>query len=130
MGFDQLEPPQKPLVEVLAEHRAVEHVFRGIPHRRFLDGAGEPGDELLVDGLVDDNGTKGGAALARRAEAREQGALDGEVEVCVGHDHEGVLASELQAGRLHVPAAELAYTLPDLGRACKADLVDELFREG
>src|SRR5918994_21090 len=89
----------------------------------------EPGEESVVYGLVDDQGPKRGAALARRAEARKQGAFDGEIEVCVGHDYEGVLAPELQAGRLHVPAAELAYPLPYLGRACKADLVDELFVE-
>src|ERR687897_144206 len=84
----------------------------------------------IPDELLDDHGAQRSATLASRAEAREQGAFDGEVEVCVGHDYEGVLASELQAGRLHVPAAELAYSLPDLGRACKAYLVDEPLVEG
>ena len=129
VGLDQLEPSQKPLVEDLAEHRAVEHVLRRISYGRLLDGSSEPGDELVVNRFVDDHGTKRGAALACCAEAREQGAFDGEVEVSVGHDNEGVLASELQAGRLHVPAAELANPHPDLGRAGKADLVDEAIVE-
>src|SRR5215212_10276376 len=130
MGFEQLEPTQKPLVEALAEHGPVQYVLHRVSNGRLLDGTREPGHKLVVDGLVDDHGAQRGAALSRRAEAREQGAFHGEVEVCVGHYYEGVLASELQAGRLHVPAAEFAYSLPDLGRACKTYLVDELFVEG
>ena len=50
----------------------------------------------------------GGAALTGGAEAGEQRPLGGEVEVGVGHDDERVLAAELEARVLQVPAAQLA----------------------
>ena len=70
------------------------------------------------------------AALAGRSEAAEQRALDGQVEVGVGHDDERVLAAELEARRLEVPAAELAEATPHLGGAGEADLVQDLVVEG
>src|SRR5215210_5052534 len=128
--LDEIQPPEEPLVEALAQHGAVEHLLCRVSYGRLLDGGCEFGDELVVHVLVDDHGSQGGAALARGAKAREQGAFDGEVEIRIRHDYERVLAPELQAGRLHVPAAELAYLLADLGRACKADLVDEPLVQG
>ena len=75
--------------------------------------------------LVDDHGAQRGAALAGGAVAAEQRALDGEVEVGVGHDDERVLAAELQARRLQVAAAQRADLGADRARAGEADLVDQ-----
>ena len=112
MVLDQLQPADKAVVEALAQHRAVEHVFRRVADLRLLDGARELLEELVVDGLVHDHGAERGAALAGGAEPGEKGALDREIQVSVRHDDERVLAAELQARGLHVPAAELAYLLP------------------
>ena len=74
---------------------------------------------------MDDRDAERGAALARGAEAGEQRALDGEVEVGVVHHHERVLAAELEARALQVAPAELADLRADGARAGEADLVDE-----
>ena len=87
--------------------------------------AREPLHELVVDRLVDDRRAERGAALARGAEAAEQRALDGEVEVGVRHHDERVLAAQLEAGRLAVAAGELADPRADRRRPGEADLVDE-----
>src|SRR5918997_1750755 len=116
--------------ETLAEHRAVENVFgHRVAYLCLLDPLRQPGDELVVDGLVDDGGAQRGAPLAGGAEAAEEGALDGEVEVGVGHHDERVFAPEFQAGGLKVPAAERAYLLAHLRGAGKADLVHEALVE-
>ena len=83
-------------------------------------------EELVVDLLVDDHRSQRRAALARGAEAAEQRALDGEVEVGVGHDDERVLAAELQAGRLEVAAAELTDPPADIGGIGEAHLVNHI----
>src|SRR5207248_10114298 len=58
------------------------------------------GDELrlqrVVDALLDDDATRGGAALAGGAEGRPDDPVDGEVEVGVVEDDDGVLAAELE----------------------------------
>ena len=83
-----------------------------------------------MDRAVGDHRAQRGAALAGGAEAAEQGALDGQVEVGVGHHHQRVLAAQLQAGHLEVAAAELADAAPDLGGAGEADLVDQAGLQG
>jgi hypothetical protein len=118
-----VEEADEAVGEPLAEHRAVEHVLgHGVAYGGLLDPPGEPGDELVVDGLVDDGGAEGGAALACGAEAAEERALDGEVEVGVGHHDERVLAAELQARGLEVSAAELADLLAHLEEPVKPTL--------
>src|SRR5215217_7139901 len=82
-----------------------------------------------MERAMDDHGAERGAALPRRAEAAEERSLDRQVEVGVGHDHERVLAPELEAGRLQVAAAELADPRAHLGRAGEADLVHEALLE-
>ena len=94
--------------EALVDHRPVEHVARRVADRRLLDRARQAGEELVVHGVVDDRGAERRAALAGGAEAAEQRALDGEVEVGVVHDDQRVLAAELQARRLQVAPAQLA----------------------
>jgi hypothetical protein len=97
-----------PLGELVVEQRPVQHVAVRVSDGGVLHGVREPGEELVVDVLVHDDGAEGGAPLARRAEPGEQGALHGQVEIGVRHDDHRVLAAELQAGRLQVPAAQLA----------------------
>ncbi len=74
-------------------------------------------------------GAERGAPLAGGAEAGEEGALDGEIQVRVWHDDQRVLAAELQARRLQVPPAELADLLADLRGSREAYLVDEALLE-
>ena len=78
-----------------------------------------------MDVLVGDHDAERGAALAGRAEAGEQRALGGEVEVGVGHDDQRVLATQLEAGALQVPAAQLADAGADLGGAGEPDLLHQ-----
>ena len=107
------------------DHRAVEDVLRRVADRGALDRRLQAREEVVVHALVDDHGAQRGAALARGAEAAEQRALDGEVEVGVGHDHERVLAAELQARRLQVAPAQRADLGAHRARAGEADLVDQ-----
>ena len=74
---------------------------------------------------MDDRGAERRAALARRAEAAEQRALDREVDVGVVHHDHRVLAAELEARRLEVAAAQLADLRADRRGAREADLVDQ-----
>jgi hypothetical protein len=74
---------------------------------------------------VDDRHAERGAALAGGAEAGEQRALGGQVQVGVRHHDERVLAAQLEAGVLQVPAGQLADPDAHLGRAGEADLVDQ-----
>ena len=98
---DQAEPVLEALGEALVDHRAVEDVGRRrVADRGLAQARVELGDELVVDRLVDDRGAERRAALARRAEAAEQRALDREVDVGVVHHDHRVLAAELQARRL------------------------------
>ena len=97
------------LEEALVDHRAVEHVLRsGRRSRRPRRRASKRARNSSWTRSCDDHGAQRRAALARGAEAAEQRALDGEVEVGVVHDHERVLAAELQARRLQVAPAQLA----------------------
>ena len=122
---DQPEPVLEALGEALVDHRPVEHVLRRVADRRLLDGLREALHELVVHRLVHDHRAERGAALSGRPEAAEERALDGELELGVGHHDERVLAAELEAGRLHVAPAERADLGADRGRAGEADLVDE-----
>ena len=111
--------------EALVQHRAVEHVLHRVADRGRAQALVEPAHELVVHVVVDDRGAERGAALPRGAEAGEQRALDGEVEVGVLHHDHRVLAAQLQARRLQVAAAQRADLRPDGRRAGEPDLVDE-----
>ena len=126
---DQLEPAEEALVKTLVDHRSVEHVLERVADRRLLDRAREAAHELVVHRLVDDGGAERGAALAGRAEAAEQGALHGQVELGVGHHDERVLPAQLETGRLDVAAAELPDPRADSRRAGESNLVDQPLRE-
>ena len=106
------------------DHRAVEHVGDGSPIAPPRP-AGEAGAGTRRGRLVHDRGAERRAALPGRAEAAEQRALDGQVEVGVGHHDQRVLAAQLEAGRLQVAPAQLADARADVGRAGEADLVDQ-----
>ena len=129
MVADQLEPVEEALLEALVDHRPVEHLGERVADRRLLDEAGEAAHELVVDRLVDDHRAERRAALPGGAEAAEQRALGGQVELGVGHHDQRVLAAQLEAGRLDVAPAQLADARADRGRAGEADLVDEPLRQ-
>jgi hypothetical protein len=127
---DEPEPVLEALGEALVDHRPVEDVGRaGVADRGLAQARVELGHELVVDRLVHDRGAERRAALARGAEAAEQRALDGEVDVGVVHHDHRVLAAELQARRLRVAAGQLADLRADRARAGEADLVDEALLE-
>ena len=112
--------------ELLVDHRAVEHVLGiGSPIGAASTARVRRAEEVVVDGLVDDRRAQRRAALARRPEAAEERALDGQVEIGVGGDDHRVLAAELQARRLQVATAERADLAPDRRGAREADLVDQ-----
>ena len=125
MVADQAEPVLEALGEALVQHRAVQDVLRRVADRRAAQPLVELADVLVVDRLVDDRGAERRAALAGRAVAAEQRALDREVDVGVVHHDHRVLAAELEARRLQVAAAQLADLRADRARAGEADLVDE-----
>ena len=125
MVLDQPEPVLEALGEALVDHRPVEDVLGRVADRGRAQALVELGHERVVDRLVDDRRAERRAALPRRAEAAEQRALDGEVDVGVVHHDHRVLAAELEARRLQVAAAQRADLGADRARAGEADLVDE-----
>ena len=84
----------------------------------------------VVDLAVDPGGAQARAALARRAEAGEQGTLHREVDVCVGHDDQRVLSAELEARALQMTAGQLADRATDRRRPREPHLLDQAFVEG
>ena len=95
--------------------------YSTVPHRVAdaapSTAAREAGEELVVDLLVDDRDAERGAPLTGGAETAEQRALDGEVEVGVGQDDQGVLAAELERRRDEVLAAQRRDGAPDRRRS-------------
>ncbi len=71
------------------------------------DALGEAVAEGVIDGLFDDDAGTGGALLAVEAEGRGGDAFDGEIEVAVSVDDDGVLAAELKDGALEEALARL-----------------------
>ncbi len=71
------------------------------PEPDALGAADQLGDELLVDGVLDDQARTGRADLAGVEEDRGEGVVDGGFEVGVGEDHVRVLAAELERDLLH-----------------------------
>ncbi len=119
------EPVLEALGEALVDHRPVQHLVERIADRRRRQPLGELGDELVVDRLVHDRGAQRRAALTGGAEAAEQGALDGQVDVGVVHHDHRVLAAELQARRLQVAPTQAADLATDRARAGETDLVEQ-----
>ena len=68
----------------------------GSPMRVLRVERQEPRDEGLVDGLVDDDPAGGGAALAGGADGAEVDGLEGDVQVGLVADDDGVVAAQLQ----------------------------------
>ena len=119
-GWISFEPALEPLGESRVDHRSVQHVRRGVADRGGLGRPREPIDEVVVHRGVDDRGAERRAPLPGGAEPAEQRALDGQVEVGVGHHDERVLPAELQARRLQVASAQLADPGADRGRPREA----------
>src|SRR3954470_24006149 len=107
MWLDLAKPLLEALQEALRQHRPVEHVLRRVTDSSALDPRHEPRQELVVHIVVNDRDPERGAALARSPAAREQRTLCSKVEICVRHHDERVLAAELEARALQVPAGEL-----------------------
>lgn len=59
-------------------------------------GGCESFDESVCDGLVDDEASCGGAALSCCSDRAEDDGAEGEVEVCVFMDDDGVVAAEFE----------------------------------
>ena len=102
------------VLELLPEVRAGERAEVGAVGHRVADGERrhlrhEALGERLVDVLVDDEALGGDAALAVVLRPRVHRLVDGEVEVGVGEDDEGVAAAELQHARLEGAAGLLGH---------------------
>ena len=74
----------------------------GIADRRTGDSGIEAAQELVVHRLVHDHGAERCAALAGSAEAGEQRAFDGQIEVGCRSDDQRVLATEFEARGLQM----------------------------
>ena len=86
-------------------------------------GVLEPGHELVVDRLLDQDPLAGGAALAGAQVAADDRAFDRAVDVGVGEDHHRAVAAELEH---HVLAGRASRDrCAGLGRADEADAVDQ-----
>ena len=125
MVLDQPQPLLEAVGEALVDHRPVQDVLERVAHHCALGGGGEAGHEVVVDRLVHDRRAHRRAALARGAEAAEQRALHGQVQVGVGHDHQRVLAAQLQARVLQMAPAQLADLRSHGAGAGEADLVHQ-----
>ena len=83
--------------------------------------AARPRDEAIeerpVHLLVHDDAAGGRAALAGRAEAAPQAAVDRQLEIRVVHDHDDVLAAHLEVHLLERRRRLLRHGAADLGRA-------------
>ena len=99
----------------------VRRVLEPVAEPELLGSLDELRRERVVDALAGDDAARGGAALAGRAEGRPEDPLDGEVEVGVVHDDDGVLAAELEVDVLEVGGAVLGGLDPDLARAGERD---------
>ena len=89
--------------------------------RRAID---EPADQLVRDRFVHHQPAARGASLAGGAERRPQDALDGEIEVRVGHDRDRVLATQLELTRVSRRAGRVAMARPVSPLPVNADDVD------
>src|SRR6185437_7580377 len=80
-----------------------ERTDEGVGLARVADGDGtidlpEAWDQLVVDGVVDDEAAEGGATLAGGAHGGEGDAAESEVEIRRRSDDGGVVAAELEDG--------------------------------
>ena len=96
-------------------------LVEAVAHLEGLGALGEHLDELVVDAPLDEAAARGGAALAGGAEGAPEHALDGQVEVGVVHDDDGVLAAHLQAHALEVGGAGEVDLAAHLGGAGEGD---------
>src|SRR5690606_20938996 len=110
---------QPALVEALVDEGAVQHVLglQGVADADPIDGLEEARLELVVDRRVDDDVAGAGATLPAGAEGAEDGALHSVVEIGIAHDHQRVLAAQLEGGVLQVAARHLADVAANLARA-------------
>ena len=94
--------------DLVDDRAGLEVVGRGAVGEGF-DALFEAVEEGVVDGLGDDDAGAGGALLAVEAEGGGGDAVDGGVEVGIGVDDDGVLATELEDGALDEVLAGLGF---------------------
>src|SRR5215211_1527806 len=94
MVADQAEPAVfEALNEPLIHHRPVEDILRGVADWCLLRCDDKPLEKFVVDALVNDDRAKRSASLARRPKAAKERALNGEIQISIVHDYQGVLAA-------------------------------------
>ncbi len=110
----------------LVDERAYERAgFAGIADDDRGIDLFELGDELVVDGLVDDEAAERGAALACGSHGGEGDGAEGEVEVGGGADDGGVVAAEFEDGAGEAGGEARSYGTAHGGRAGGGDERDE-----
>src|SRR6516225_8527296 len=75
------------------------HVRRGVEavaDRQFLGAFHEAPEKLLINGLVDADTARGGAALAAGAKAAPDGTVDGDVEVSVVQNENDIFTAHFE----------------------------------
>jgi hypothetical protein len=96
----------------------------GSPDAQGRQAPLQPADDLLGDGLLDEQSASGATDLALVEEDPVDDALDGLVERGVVEDDVRRLAAELEGGLLAGARDRAGDHLADRGRAGEGDLVD------
>lgn len=125
-GLATLDVGEDTVVLSLGDLRSLEGlVFEGVSDLGGgLDGLLEEGDELIVDGVVDEDSGGCCADLALVIHDTDVGPFSGLFKVCIVEDDERRLAAGLQSNVLHCASGHLHDLLSGGGRAGESDLVD------
>src|SRR5690606_16618535 len=113
------------LGEALVDERSVvDALVEGVADDEQLGAAQELFAHLGHDPPVDDDVACARAALSGGAEGGPQRALDGQLEIGVGQDHQGVFATELERRNLQIASAYLTDAASHRRGAGEGNLVD------
>ena len=93
------------------------------------DRIGERSDQLILDALVDDHIVRSDAGLTGVEELRPGDPLGGHLDVGVGGDDGGALASELEGDRREVLGRRPHHDATDLAITGVEDVVEVLFEQ-
>src|SRR5437762_2954003 len=78
----------------------VNALIESIPNVKVLGAQGKVGGKLLVNALLNNYATGGGATLSGGAECAPQHSFQGKVKIGVIQNNDGVLPAHLQRARL------------------------------
>ena len=106
------------------ERPHLARLVRRVADRNRLHRRLEQLHEPVVAGALHEEAGAGAAVLAGVVEHRRGGRARGPLEIAVGEDHVGRLASELEGHPFHLLGATRHDLAADLGRAGEADLAD------